>query len=134
MRQEGAVKLIRTKLDPPLEPGELIERPRLLKRLEAAHTFRLTVVQAPAGYGKTSLLVQGFAALRQARHYSAWLSIDATDQDAIEVLAYVAAGLSKAGVAFDPPLDQVAGAYGYTTPDSLIAAIVDALEAHKQTV
>jgi LuxR family maltose regulon positive regulatory protein len=128
------MKLVRTKLDPPVEPGELIDRPRLLERLETAAEYRLTVVQAPAGYGKTSLLSQWFRALRHSRRCAAWLSIDATDRDAIELLTYVAGALGKAGLAFDPHLEAVAGAYGFITPDALIAAIIDGLEAHSQEV
>jgi LuxR family transcriptional regulator, maltose regulon positive regulatory protein len=128
------MKLVRTKLDPPAEPGELIDRPRLLERLEAAAEYRLTVVQAPAGYGKTSLLSQWFSALQHSHRCAAWLSIDATDRDAVELLSYVAGALGKAGVPFNPPLEHVAGAYGFTTPDALIAAIIDGLEAHPQPV
>jgi LuxR family maltose regulon positive regulatory protein len=91
-------------------------------------------VQAPAGYGKTSLLSQWFSALQHSRRYAAWLSIDATDRDAIGLLTYVAGALGKAGVAFAPPLEPVAGAYGFITPDALIAAIIDGLEAHSQAV
>lgn len=128
------MKLVRTKLDPPVEPGELIDRARLLARLETVGEYRLTVVQAPAGYGKTSLLSQWFRALQHSRRYAAWLSIEATDRDAVELLTYVAGALGKAGVTLDPPLEHLAGAYGFTTPDSLIAAIIDGLEAHPQGV
>lgn len=128
------MKLVRTKLDPPVEPGELIDRPRLIERLEAVAEYRLTVVQAPAGYGKTSLLSQWFSALRQSHRHAAWLSIDATDADAIELLAYVAGALGEAGVTFEPPLEHGAGAYGFTTADSLIAAISEGLEAYPQAV
>jgi len=58
------VELFKTKLEPPLEFGELIARPRLLQKLEEAVQTRLTLIQAPAGYGKTHLLTQWLHALQ----------------------------------------------------------------------
>jgi LuxR family transcriptional regulator, maltose regulon positive regulatory protein len=128
------VKLVRTKLDPPVEPGELIDRPRLLQCLDKAAQVRLTVLQTPAGYGKTSLLSQWFCALEQSHGHAAWLSLDRTDGEAVDVLAYVAAALSKAGVSFAPPIEQQLNAYGFSTPNSLIAAIIDGLEGYPNSV
>ena len=48
--------LLRTKLyAPPVRP-ELVWRPRLIERLNAGLEHKLTLVSAPAGYGKTTLL------------------------------------------------------------------------------
>jgi LuxR family maltose regulon positive regulatory protein len=49
--------LIQTKLHRPRLTGELIERPHLLERLDARRR-PLTLVAAPAGYGKTTLVNQ----------------------------------------------------------------------------
>src|SRR5271167_845332 len=92
--RRGTVELVRTKLDPPLEPADLIDRPRLLQRLDDAAKVRLTVLQTPAGYGKTSLQSQWFHTLRLAQRRAAWLSIDSTDRDPVRLLTYVAAALA----------------------------------------
>lgn len=126
------MELVRTKLDPPIEPGDLVDRPRLRQRLDQAAKSRLTVLQTPAGYGKTSLLSQWFHALRQSRRAAGWLSVDATDRDAMGLLTYVAAALTAAGVRFDPPVDRIAGADVFTTPEPLIATIVNGLEETAQ--
>ena len=126
------MKLVRTKLDPPIEPGQLIERPRLLGRLDGVAQARLTIVQGPAGYGKTSLLCQWFGALQQSARGAAWLSIDATDRDAIDLLTYVGAALATDGVRLDPSVEGLAGTYGFTTPDPLIASIIDGLGEHRE--
>jgi LuxR family transcriptional regulator, maltose regulon positive regulatory protein len=128
------VELVRTKLDPPVEPGDLIDRPRLLGRLDEAARARLTLVQAPAGYGKTSLLSQWHHALRQGQHRAGWLSLDATDCDPIGLLTYAAAALATAAVRLEPAVDRVAGTYLFTTPAPLLAALVNALEQSARSV
>ena len=50
--------LIRTKTAPPAWMGDQIRRDNLLARLDDALDRRLTIIHAPAGYGKTSLLSQ----------------------------------------------------------------------------
>jgi LuxR family transcriptional regulator, maltose regulon positive regulatory protein len=64
---------------PPLRPG-LVPRPRLIQLLnEGLHTKRkLTLVSAPAGFGKTTLVV---AWLKQIDLPVAWLSLDEDDND-----------------------------------------------------
>ena len=51
-----SLPLIRTKLYRPRISGELVARPRLVERLEARRDRPLTLVSAPAGYGKTTLV------------------------------------------------------------------------------
>jgi LuxR family maltose regulon positive regulatory protein len=57
--KDGAERiLIRTKLKPPALSGRQVERPRLLDRLDQGSERRVTLISAPAGYGKTTLAVQ----------------------------------------------------------------------------
>ena len=78
---------------PPLRPG-LVPRPRLVQLLnEGVNTKRkLTLVSAPAGFGKTTLVV---AWLRQIDLPAAWLSLDEADNDLPRFLAYLAAALQQ---------------------------------------
>jgi ATP/maltotriose-dependent transcriptional regulator MalT len=69
--------------------GNLISRPRLLARLELATP--LTLVTAPAGCGKTALLCDWVA---QHPRVCSWLTLDETDNDPQQFLAYVAASLN----------------------------------------
>jgi len=77
---------------PPAKP-QWIARPRLIERLDAGLTRRLTLVSAPAGFGKSSLLAgwlqQG--AVSQAR--VGWLSLDAADNDPLRFWQYAVAAL-----------------------------------------
>jgi LuxR family maltose regulon positive regulatory protein len=70
--------IIRTKLCPPVETAALVPRSRLLDALNARALRRLTLVAAPAGFGKTTLLGQWFRHLN-SRMCCCWLSLDHED-------------------------------------------------------
>lgn len=65
-----------TRLAPPRPPAALVGRERLLAGLDAALSTPLTLVSAPAGWGKTTLLATW---ARGHPHRVAWLSLDASD-------------------------------------------------------
>jgi LuxR family transcriptional regulator, maltose regulon positive regulatory protein len=119
------MELVSTKLEPPLNPCELVTRPRLQQRLDDASKVSLTIIQTPAGYGKTSLLSQWFAALRPAPCQIGWLSLDASDRDPVGLLCYVAAALTAGGARFDSSFDRGFATEVYTAPEPLIAAMVN---------
>ncbi len=76
--------LLATKLyTPPARPN-LALRPRLIERLNAELHRKLTLVSAPAGFGKTTLLSECPVA---------WLSLDEGDNDPARFLAYLIAAL-----------------------------------------
>src|SRR5512136_1812112 len=88
--------LLTTKLrTPPVRP-ELVPRPRLIERLNAGLELdngfarKLTLVCAPAGYGKTTLVSAWLTS--QHRAYS-WLSLDEGDNDPARFLTYLLAAL-----------------------------------------
>ncbi len=74
---------------PPARP-EVIARPRLLERLDEGLARKLTLVSAPAGFGK-STLVASWAA--RCGRPAAWLSLDAGDNDPIRFLTYLIAAV-----------------------------------------
>ena len=122
------MELVRTKLDPPAEPSELLARARLLQKLDEVAKVRLTMLQAPAGYGKTSLMSQWFHALKDSRSCVSWLSVDRTDDAAGGLLAGIAAALAPAvrgdSVANLLTSNRAAAA------SSLLADLINALQPH----
>src|SRR5580658_1733942 len=114
--RRSTVELVRTKLDPPLELTDLIARTRLVSKLDEGRT-RVTLLQAPAGYGKTTLMSQWFRALRAAREGVAWISMDGAGGGADALLEYVAAAIATA-LPVSHDLSAAAG----------IAALVNALQ------
>jgi LuxR family maltose regulon positive regulatory protein len=81
---------------PPVPPGWLT-RPRLRKQLDAALRCRLTLVCAPAGFGKTTLLSEWIALQAGESATSAppaaWLSVDKEDNDPDRFWTYFVAAL-----------------------------------------
>lgn len=82
--------ILATKLYIPPSRPKLVLRPRLIERLNDGLHRKLTLISAPAGFGKTTLISEWVAGCeRQA----AWLSIDEGDNDPIRFLAYFVAAL-----------------------------------------
>src|SRR5688500_15560867 len=71
----AATPLLETKLYVPRRRGDLVLRPRLSERLSRASQSKLTLVSAPAGFGKTTLLTQCLAAAPLDDLPAAWLSL-----------------------------------------------------------
>jgi LuxR family transcriptional regulator, maltose regulon positive regulatory protein len=102
-----ALSLLTTKLYiPPARPN-LVPRPRLTARLQAGLAGKLTLIAAPAGFGKTTLLTQGLGVgswgLESASpnpqlptpnsRSVAWVTLDSEDNDPIRFWSYVIAAL-----------------------------------------
>lgn len=83
MTEAAVVSPRRTKLRSPRIAGDVIPRPRLLERLNRLAT--LTLIVAPAGYGKTTLVSTWLAQLDLP---SAWLSLEEGDDDPAQFLTY----------------------------------------------
>jgi LuxR family maltose regulon positive regulatory protein len=101
-----SVPLLATKLFAPPPRAELVARPRLVERLNAGLDRKLTLVSAPAGYGKTTLIadwLQGQGEATLARQL-AWLSLDEGDNDPARFFAYMVAALQQV----DPDIGHVA--------------------------
>lgn len=77
----------------PQRPDYLVARPRLTALLQAIESQRLVVLAAPAGYGKTSLLID--FAHSALPHPVCWYTIDAADQEPWTFLAYLAAAIGQ---------------------------------------
>jgi LuxR family maltose regulon positive regulatory protein len=87
--------LLETKFHVPRRRRSLVTRSRLIERLIGADSV-LTLVSAPAGFGKTTLLTEWLAAAPAAGRAAAWLSLDQRDNDAALFWAYVIAALQTA--------------------------------------
>jgi len=84
--------ILTTKLYMPAPQMTAISRPPLLAKLTQGLSGKLTVVAAPAGFGKSTLVSQWVRAVGRP---VAWLTLDAHDNDATRFLAYVIAALQQ---------------------------------------
>jgi LuxR family maltose regulon positive regulatory protein len=90
--------ILTTKLyiPPPRPAAQLVTRPRLTARLQEGLTWRLTLIAAPAGFGKTTLVSEWRASLGRDLPL-AWLSLDDADNDLIRFLTYLVAAVTTLG-------------------------------------
>jgi LuxR family transcriptional regulator, maltose regulon positive regulatory protein len=84
--------ILKTKLHRPLLPNMLVGRKALLDWLNQDLNHPLTLVIAPAGYGKTTLIDEWLNQLPSSMP-SAWLSLDEADSDLYIFLRYFIAAL-----------------------------------------
>ena len=115
---------VTTKLLVPERRSGLVARPGLIEALEAGRARRVTLVAAPTGFGKTSVLSE-WAAESPARF--AWVSLDAGDDDPSRFWSYVVAAIE--GTA--PELPGTAGRRlrgpGVSIDDEVLPVLVNEL-------
>jgi LuxR family maltose regulon positive regulatory protein len=91
-----ASPLLETKLYIPRSRRGLVARPRLAERLDRGAKSRLTLISAPAGFGKTTLLAEWLAAAPADRRAAAWLALDPGDNRPVAFWTYLIAALRTA--------------------------------------
>jgi len=96
--------LLRTKLSVPPLRASLVPRPQLIEHLDQGLQLghKLTLISAPAGFGKTTLVCEWMGNLRldtakesQINNRIAWLSLDEDDNDPVRFLAYFVTALKQ---------------------------------------
>lgn len=145
--------LLATKLYVPVPHPELVLRPRLGKRLNEGLGRKLTLVSAPAGYGKTTLLSTWIAAHREAMDWGetpnlenlsaktgrqipkfGWLSLDDGDNDLARFLAYWMAALRMADPAINPEISQVSPSPALLSAEPVMTNLINDLAARSSPI
>ncbi|HEU5097948.1 MAG TPA: LuxR C-terminal-related transcriptional regulator [Roseiflexaceae bacterium] len=85
------IPILIPKLQPPRLHGDVIRRERLLAKLDAGLPGKLTLVSAPAGFGKTTLVRQWVAERAASAQFPAvaWVLLDPDDNDPLRFWRYV---------------------------------------------
>ncbi len=120
-RFQPMVLLLEAKLRRPTQRVGIVERSDLLARLGDPAVPRVVSLVAPAGYGKTTLLVEWAA---QSPGPVAWLTLDDLDNDPAILLSYVAAALDRIH-----PIDAAVAAGLTGTGDRVLAVAVPRLSS-----
>jgi LuxR family maltose regulon positive regulatory protein len=99
-----AMPLVATKLNLPVLRPRVVSRPRLNHQLDRGLETKLTLISAPAGFGKTTLLAEWLAGQASLDLAIAWLSLDESDNDTSAFWPHVVVALQaaclKAGTSF----------------------------------
>jgi len=107
------IGVIRSKVSPGRLPSGVVARPALLERLSEGRRCALTLVSAPAGFGKTTLITSWAATLPVA-----WVSLDKADADPARLWSHLISALST--------MEPLAG----TTSLEALRARPDEIEKH----
>src|SRR6266568_7794265 len=89
-RREQVTPILSTKLYLPRLRPNVVSRPRLLDRLNEGLHRNLTLISAPAGFGKTTLVSEW---VEGSGRPTAWLSLDEGESDPTRFLTYLVAAL-----------------------------------------
>jgi LuxR family transcriptional regulator, maltose regulon positive regulatory protein len=118
--------VLATKLFVPTPQPNYVSRPRLIERLNEGLHRKLTLVSAPAGFGKTTLVGEWLAGCGKR---AAWLSLDAGENDPAGFLAYLVAALQTISKNIG---DGVIGALqspGSPPVDSILTTLLNEISA-----
>lgn len=120
--------LLATKLFVPPRQASLIARPRVLTRLQHGSRGKLTLIAAPAGSGKTSLLADWLH--QPAAPPVAWVSLDEGDNDPQRFWSYVIAALDRAFPGIAGAVSPILGAPQAASGEEIASEIINALVSY----
>jgi len=136
--EPGQQPLIKTKLFIPRLRKDLVPRPQLIEKLEEGSQKTLTLVSAPAGYGKTTLLAEWIDFLQKAetpnRWAVCWFSLDASDNDPMRFLAYLTAALEKVNLNVSAETQEFTPSSDSFFPRTPLAILLNNLQELDQSV
>jgi LuxR family maltose regulon positive regulatory protein len=122
--------LIRTKLQRPPIVGDHVHRPRLLERLDQRRQRPLTLVTAPAGYGKSTLVS---CWLESCDLPTAWLSLDETENDLHLFLSYFLAAVQTVSPGAGKEIQTILNAPQLPPLSTLAGILINELDQIEQT-
>jgi LuxR family maltose regulon positive regulatory protein len=145
--------LLITKLYIPAPGENLVSRPRLIQRLDHLSKCRLTLVAAPPGFGKTTLLCEWIetkdedgrtkaegtedglhpSAFNLLPFHVAWLSLDEDDNDPTRFWRYVIAALNNRGTRVGPGTLTLPRSRGVRRVDTILTPLINDLTALPET-
>jgi LuxR family transcriptional regulator, maltose regulon positive regulatory protein len=122
----GGPLLIDAKLRAPLPREGTVPRPDLIKFLNAGSRCKLTLLSAPTGFGKTTLLTQWRAAEVDNRPF-AWVTLDAGDQDPIRLCVYVVEAIDRVQPGFGDGMWRLLRTSGVDFKSTVLPRLVNEL-------
>ena len=126
--------LLRSKVSPTRQRVDLLERPWLTQVLHRSLPGKLSLVHAPAGYGKTTLLSGWRRALLDEGHKVCWLSLDGQDNDPMQLLSYVAFAIHEGGLPFNTSDGGLSFQIGELSEREVLSLIIHSIAEARERV
>jgi LuxR family maltose regulon positive regulatory protein len=123
--------LIRTKLHLPYIRPELVQRPRLQEKVAQGLHGPLTLVTAPAGFGKTTLIA---SSIKDCGMKAAWLSLDKKDNQTEHFLQYLIAALQAVSNTIGCEAAQLLGVSQESSPETILTSLINDLDTEDDPI
>lgn len=121
--------MLETKLYAPQWRSGMVQRARLLERLEQVTARKLTLISAPAGFGKSTLLAEWLASAPARERSSAWVSLDQSDNDPALFWAYFITALQKVQPGVGKSILASLQSHNAPPIESLLASLLNEISA-----
>lgn len=134
-----SVPLLSTKLNIPPQRPHLVTRPQLTQKLTSdlwqnqEFTRKLTLISAPAGYGKTTLVIEWLAAI-SAKSLTAWLSLDEADNDPTRFLSYIIAAVKQTLPGFGESTSNLIQSQPQPPGEVILATLINEIAANPASI
>src|SRR5437764_6519308 len=125
-RREQVTPILATKLYLPRLRPNVVFRPRLLERLNEGVHRKLTLISAPAGFGKTTLVSEWVEGIERP---TAWLSLDEGDNDPTRFLTYLVAALQTIAANIGQGVLGVLQSPQPPPPEAMLTALLNDITA-----
>lgn len=136
--ETGSQPLIKTKWFIPRLRKDYVPRPQLLEKIEQGSNKALTLISAPAGYGKTTLLAEWIDSLQKVDTPMpwavCWFSLDAGDNDPMRFLAYLTAALKKVNLELRTETQEIIRPADSHYPKAPLAMLLNDLQELNRSV
>ncbi|WPC76738.1 HTH-type transcriptional regulator MalT [Vibrio porteresiae] len=119
---------IPSKLSQPEHQNNTIKRPRILSLLTQAAQSKLVLLRSPAGYGKTTMVLDWLSQQKQV----GWFSIDESDNDSYRFVNYLVRALNKATDNSCSNAQMLVERHQYASLTALFATLLSELDSFQQ--
>jgi LuxR family transcriptional regulator, maltose regulon positive regulatory protein len=118
--------MLEAKLRPPPARSEWVTRSRLIEELDGAAQRPVTLIAAPAGYGKTTVVTQWLASASPPEAV-AWISLDTSDNDPTRLWTHIATALARAGCVMARDIAGFVAAGSHDMLTAVLPRIIDGI-------
>lgn len=125
--------MLEAKLRPPPARLEWVPRSRLVEELERATQRAVTLIAAPAGYGKSTAVAQWLDSASRPESF-AWISLDASDNEPARLWMHIATALDRAGGVIARDIGGFVAAGGHEMLTTVLPRIIDAIAALSEDI